>query len=83
MSYWVVRVVLHEGRPVQLSMLSPGMVEVVALEVDAGAFALLPDGSICEPIEGFDLEHEAHECRVSLLAKHPTTDFRVTMSVCV
>lgn len=79
--YYVTRVLLHEGRTVQLQLLPPGVASSIQAEVDAGAYALLPDGSICEPIELYLDEPQAHERRTALAAQHPAEDFRVLMTV--
>jgi len=78
--FWVTRVLLHEGTRVQLHLLPSGTRESVEAEVNAGAFALLPDGSICEPVEdcGPD-EPKAHAARAKLAEDFPDEDFRVLM----
>lgn len=78
--YWVMRVLLHQGRPVQLSMMTPGALLATTMAVNAGTLAMLPDGSICEPVEVFDDEPLAHEHRRTLMERHPGTDFRVVLN---
>lgn len=75
--YWVLRVWLHQGRRVQASMLDPGTLDATQKLIDAGAYAMLSDGAICEPLECFADEQAAHTHRSELLAKHPAEDFRV------
>jgi hypothetical protein len=76
-----MRVMLHEGRqPVQLSMMTPGAYVATLALITAGSLAMLPDGSICEPVEVFDHEPAAHEHRAQLAEKHPREDFRVVMN---
>ncbi len=79
--YYVTRVLLHEGRTVQLQLLPPGVASSIQAEVDAGAYALLPDGSICEPVELYLDEPQAHERRAELAKMHPEEDFRVLLTV--
>lgn len=76
-----MRVMLHQGRqPVQLSMMTPGAYVATQALIADGSLALLPDGSICEPVEVFDLEADAHAHRAQLAAKHPAEDFRVILN---
>jgi hypothetical protein len=65
---------------VQLALLPPGVAASVSAEVEAGGLALLSDGSICEPVEVFDNEHDAHRHRGELASRHPAEDFRVVMT---
>ena len=79
--YWVFRVMLHQGRvPVQLSMMTPGAYVATLALITAGSLALLPDGSICEPVEVFDNEPDAHAYRELQAEKHPGEDFRVVLN---
>jgi hypothetical protein len=76
-----MRVLLHQGRvPVQLSMMTPGAFIATTALIASGSLACLPDGSICEPVEVFDQEPDAHTHRAQLAAKHPGEDFRVIMN---
>lgn len=79
--YWVMRVLLHQGRvPVQLDMMSPGAYVATQALIASGSLAMLPDGSICEPVEVFDDEPAAHAHRAKLAEKHPGEDFRVILN---
>jgi hypothetical protein len=78
--YIVSRVLLHEGRKVQLQMLPDGVASSIQAEVDAGGLALLPDGSIVEPVQVYAEEPPAHEHRDRLAALYPDEDFRVVMT---
>lgn len=76
-----MRVMLHEGRqPVQLDMMTPGAYVATQALIAAGSLAMLPDGSICEPVEVFEDEEAAHAYRLALLKKHPREDFRVILN---
>jgi hypothetical protein len=82
-----MRVLLHErgtrfGRPVQLSLahMSPGALVATAALVNTGDLALLPDGSIAEPVEVFDREVDAHAHREKLMRDCPGQDFRVILN---
>lgn len=76
-----MRVLLHQGRqPVQLDMMTPGAYLATQALIAAGSLAMLPDGSICEPVEVFDHEAAAHEHRAQLQAQHPSEDFRVILN---
>lgn len=81
--YWVCRVMLHQGRRVQLHLLPDGIGRAVQADIDAGAYCLLSDGSICEPVESFPEEPDAHERRGVLAVAHPSEDFRVVMTVVI
>lgn len=75
-----MRVLLHQGRPAQLTLMSPGaMVATVAL-ITSGDLAMLPDGCIAEPVEVFDTEDVAHEHRKRMLRENPAEDFRVVLN---
>lgn len=78
--YWVMRVMLHQGRKVQLDLLTETSRATVQVEIDRGALALLPDGSIAEPVEVFSDELDAHAHREALRKKHPDEDFRVILN---
>lgn len=78
--FWVMRVLLHQGRKVQLDLLTDTSRASVQVALDRGALALLPDGSIAEPVEVFSDELEAHAYREALRKKHPSEDFRVIMN---
>ena len=79
--YWVMRVLLHEsGRPLQMDMLAPGVRIATRACVETGTLAMLPDGSICEPVEVFDVEEMAHEHRSKLQGEHKGADFRVVLT---
>lgn len=81
--YWVMRVMLHQGRAVQLSLafMSPGALEATIALLNAGELALMPDNSIVEPVEGFSEEHDALALRERLTRQHPAEDFRVVMTM--
>ena len=80
--YWVMRVMLHQGRPVQLSLdsMSPGAYVATLALVNTGSLATLPDGSIVEPVEVFESEVEAHAHRERLRHQYPREDFRVVLN---
>jgi len=78
--WWVMRVLLHEGAPVQLDLMTPGARIACEVVIATGSLAMLPDGSICEPVEVFDSEAPAHAHRAILLARHPGSDFRVIVN---
>lgn len=79
--FWVFRVLLHQGKqPVQLDMMTPGAYLATQALIAAGSLAMLPDGSICEPVEVFDDEASAHAYREALRKKHPEEDFRVILN---
>ncbi len=79
--FWVMRVLLHQGRqPVQLDMMTPGAYLATQALIAAGSLAMLPDGSICEPVEVFEIEHDAHAYRAKLAGEHPGEDFRVILN---
>lgn len=79
--YWVMRVLLHQGRKVQLDLLTETSRASIVAAIDKGALAMLPpDNSIAEPVEVFDDENEAHAYREALRKKHPSEDFRVILS---
>lgn len=75
-----MRVLLHQGRKVQLDLLTPTSRADVQVNIDNGKLAVLPDGSIAEPVEVFDEELPAHSHREKLRAKHPGEDFRVILN---
>lgn len=84
MEYWVMRVLLHEGRgPVQLSLMTPGAYIATMALITAGSLAMLPDGCICEPVEVFDEQEQAHELRARLMRENTGADFRVVISATV
>jgi hypothetical protein len=66
--YWVMRVVLHHGRPRTMAL------------VNRGTYAQLPDGSIAEPVEQCSTEHAAHEARERLKRDNPREDYRVIIN---
>lgn len=78
--FWVVRVLLHQGRRVQLSMMSPGAYVATVALITAGELMMLPDGSIAEPVEVRDAELDAHALREQLLRDNPGSDYRVVMN---
>lgn len=81
--YWVMRVMLHQGKRVQLSldfMTAPAMAATVAL-INLGEYALLPDNSIAEPVQGFDEECDSHALREKLARENPAEEFRVVMTM--
>jgi hypothetical protein len=78
--YWVMRVLLHQGRKVQLDLLTPTSRAEVEVQLGNGKLAQLPDGSIAEPVEVFEEEIPAHAHREQLRRKHPNEDFRVILS---
>lgn len=80
--FWVMRVMLYQGRPVQLSLdsMTPGAYVATQALVNTGSLALLPDGSIAEPVEVFDVELEAHAHRERLRRQYPGEDFRVVLN---
>lgn len=78
--YWVMRVMLHRGRKLQLDLLTDTSRATVQAAIDRGALALLPDDSIAEPVEVFDDELQAHAHREALRKKHPAEDFRVILN---
>lgn len=82
-NYWVMRVMLHEGKKVQLSLafMSPGALEATTALINTGELALMPDGSIAEPVEGYLEEHNAHAAREKLQAQYPAEDFRVVITM--
>jgi len=75
-----MRVLLHQGVPVQLDLMTPGARIACEACIMTGTLAMLPDGSIAEPVEVFDAEEMAHEHRRQLVVKHPGVDFRVVIS---
>jgi len=76
-----MRVWLHQGRPVQLDLMTPGARIACEVAIAAGSLCMLPDGSICEPVEVFDDdEAAAHEHRRRLVEKYPDVDFRIVMN---
>lgn len=78
--YWVMRVMLHQGRKVQLELMTATSRATIQVQLDRGALAMLPDNSIAEPVEVFDDEVDAHAYRETLRRKHPDEDFRVILS---
>lgn len=78
--FWVMRVLLHRGRKVQLDLLTETSRATVQVAIDRGALALLPDSSIAEPVQVFDVELDAHAYREQLRRKHPSEDFRVILN---
>ncbi len=78
--YWVMRVMLHQGRKIQLDLLTETSRATVQVALDKGALAMLPDNSIAEPVEVFAEELDAHAYREALRKKHPNEDFRVIMN---
>lgn len=81
MEYWVMRVVLRQGRAAQLDLFSGvDATGTLRFAKPSDGFVMLPDNSIAEPVEVFDVEERAHEHREALRAKHPADDFRVIMN---
>lgn len=78
--YWVMRVILHHGRKVQLDLLQPTERAEVTARLDNGALVMMPDASIAEPVEVFSDELEAHAHREAMRKKHPAEDFRVILN---
>ena len=78
--YWVVRVLMHRGRKVQLDLLTPAERAEVTVRLDKGALLTLPDDSIAEPVEVFSEEPPAHVHREELRVKHPGEDFRIILN---
>ena len=84
--FWVMRAVLHQkgvarGEPVNIDDCTPeAFVGVLAL-VNAGDFCLLPDGTICEPVEVFRSQLDADAHMAQLKEKHPGEDFRVVLNM--
>lgn len=78
--YWVMRVMLHQGRKVQLELMTPTSRATIQVAIDKGALAMLPDNSIAEPVEVFADEVDAHAYRETLRKKHPDEDFRVILN---
>jgi hypothetical protein len=75
-----MRVMLHQGRKVQLELLTETSRATIQVAIDRGALAMLPDNSIAEPVEVFEDELDAHAYRETLRRKHPAEDFRVVLS---
>jgi hypothetical protein len=75
-----MRVLLHQGRTVQLSLLTPTSRATIQTGLDSGSLAMLPDNAIAEPVEVFDDEIKAHEHREIMRRKHPGEDFRVILN---
>jgi len=78
-AYWVVRVLLHQGRRVQLDLLTSASRASIQNEVDVGGYTMLADNSIAEPVEVFASEEEAHLHREVMRKRHPAEDFRVLL----
>jgi hypothetical protein len=75
-----MRVMLHQGRKVQLELLTETSRATLQVALDRGALTVLPDNSIAEPVEVFEDEVDAHAYRETLRKKHPNEDFRVILS---
>lgn len=75
-----MRVMLHQGRKVQLDLLTETSRATLQVALDRGALAVLPDNSIAEPVEVFEDELDAHAYRETMRKKHPAEDFRVVIS---
>lgn len=79
-----MRVLLHQGPrgcvPVQLDMMTPGARIACEVCINTGTLAMLPDGSIAEPVEVFDTDVEAREHRTQMLAKWPELDLRIILN---
>lgn len=84
--YWVMRVLMHNGPrgarqlTLDVAMSLPARVAVTAC-IASGKLAVLPDDTIAEPVEVFDDEMEARRHKERLQAAHPSTEFRIVMSV--
>lgn len=84
--YWVVRVVLHQGRRSASQMdLFAGVDSAgrVQYAKPSDGFVMLPDNTIAEPVEVFDgvgAEEAAHRRREVLRTQHPAEDFRVILN---
>ena len=79
--YWVMRVLYHNGAQLSLDAASALPIASQVLScIERGSLALLADNVIAEPVEVFDNELEARAHREQLIAKHPSTDFRVILN---
>lgn len=78
--FWVMRVLLHQGRRVQLDMMTPGACVATLALINTGDLAMLPDGCIAEPVEVFDTELDARAHREKLLRDNPGADYRVVFN---
>jgi hypothetical protein len=78
--FWVMHVLVHfDGKRRRQLTLDIAPAPVVA-QVNAGAYVLLPDQCIAEPIEVFEEQRKAEEHREQLVAKYPHEDFRVILN---
>jgi len=81
--FWVLRVILHPGprrHPVHLNHMDAAAKVTTLALLAIGKLCTLPSGCICEPVEVFDNEVDAHAYRERLATKHPDEDFRVILS---
>lgn len=82
--FWVMRAILHKGPrgvPVNIEDCSPGAFVAVLALVNTGDYCLLPDGTICEPVEVYSSQLDADAHRAKLQREMPGEDFRVIMNV--
>ncbi len=79
-----MRVLLHPGpyprRALQLDQMSPTAQTATLAMIAGGSLACLPDGCICEPVEVFRLEVDAHEHRRKLVSDDSEGDYRVILN---
>lgn len=85
-SYWVMRVVMHQGpggvkRAIRMRDLTEETKVVMSGLIVEGAYAVMPDGCIVEPVEGFDDQLDADARREIEAKKRPGEDFRVAMTM--
>lgn len=87
--FWVMRAILHQGpksgpmrgQAVNIEDCTPGAFVAVLALVNTGDYCLLPDGTICEPVEVFTTQLDADAHRAKLSREMPREDFRVIMNV--
>lgn len=84
--FWVMRALLHQkgkaaGAPVNIEHCTPGSFLAVMALVNTGDYALLPDGTICEPVEVYQSQMVADAEAAKLRAEYPDEDFRVIMNL--
>lgn len=81
-----MRAVLHQkgrrqGTAVTLDDCTPASFVAVLALVNAGDYCLLPDGTICEPVEVFEHQLDADAHAAKLAKQMPAEDFRVVMNL--
>jgi len=81
-----MRALLHrkgpaKGHPVNIEDCTPAAFVAVLAVVNTGEFAMMPDGTICEPVEVFELQLDAQAHAAELKKKHPGEDFRVIINM--